>query len=161
MSRTATLARTRPRVTALVTAVIIAVAYLALLIDKTLTGTLKEGQPRWSINLVPFSGITDAITLMDTWDAIVIVGGNALMLAPIAIGLLVTVRRFRPWLTLAVLAGTSILIEVLQLVLSTGRATDIDDVILNAGGGLAVYLVLAKIWPRLQGCLTRYITRTT
>lgn len=124
--------KTRPRIGVIVVATTVLAAYLALLADKTLTGTQWHGQLDHAVNLIPVTGIIDTVTSMSTWDAVVMLGGNALMLGPIAFGLLTTLRWFRPWL---VLAGTSALIEVLQLVLSMGRATDIDDVILNAGGG--------------------------
>lgn len=97
------------------------------------------------VNLVPFSGIVDAL-LTTSEVALQLIFLNILMFVPMGV--------FLPWvfpkvdrLYKAVLIsfGATLIIEALQVALPGGRAFDIDDIILNTLGGAIGYSLFAFI----------------
>jgi hypothetical protein len=83
-------------------------------------------------------------------EALIQIGGNLVLLAPLGILLPVVFTRLRSfvWVT-ATAALISLLIETSQGVLIAGRAFDADDVILNTAGVLLTYLLFGRRIARL------------
>lgn len=78
-------------------------------------------------------------------DAVKQVGGNVLLGVPFGILVPVLAPRARGLLRVLLLTATvMLLVEFAQGALITGRAFDIDDVILNTGGALVGYLLLGR-----------------
>ncbi|MFI8091155.1 VanZ family protein [Streptomyces sp. NPDC086080] len=78
-------------------------------------------------------------------DAVRQIGGNILLGVPFGILAPVVAPRTRGFLRVLVLtAVVMLLVEVAQGLLVTGRAFDIDDVILNTGGALLGYLLVGR-----------------
>ncbi|MGW0138546.1 VanZ family protein [Streptomyces calvus] len=78
-------------------------------------------------------------------DAVRQIGGNILLGVPFGVLAPVVAPRTRGFLRVLVLtAVVMLLVEVAQGLLVTGRAFDIDDVILNTGGALTGYLLVGR-----------------
>ncbi|WAX76521.1 VanZ family protein [Streptomyces sp. KMM 9044] len=78
-------------------------------------------------------------------DALRQVGGNLLLGVPFGILTPVLAPRTRGFIQVLLLTGTvMLLVEFAQGALLTGRAFDIDDVILNTSGALTGYLLLGR-----------------
>ncbi|MGW3727819.1 VanZ family protein [Streptomyces sp. NPDC000851] len=78
-------------------------------------------------------------------DAIRQIGGNLLLGVPFGVLVPVLAPRARGILRVLLLTATvMLLVELAQGVMVTGRAFDIDDVILNTVGALAGYLLLGR-----------------
>ncbi|MFJ7733771.1 VanZ family protein [Lysinibacillus sp. NPDC097231] len=105
-----------------------------------------------SINLIPFNSIREFIMVDNGIGGYRIVDiniwGNILMFVPAGIYIMLHYRNITLLNNLFKLIGISIFIELMQYIFSLG-ATDIDDVILNALGGLigiSIYKVFMKIF---------------
>ncbi|WP_210635227.1 VanZ family protein [Streptomyces sp. GESEQ-13] len=82
-------------------------------------------------------------------DAIKQIGGNILLGVPFGVLAPVVAPRTRGFLRILVLtAVVMLLVEVAQGLLVTGRAFDIDDVILNTAGALLGYLLVGRRMSR-------------
>ncbi|MGA5313207.1 VanZ family protein [Streptomyces pseudogriseolus] len=82
-------------------------------------------------------------------DAVKQIGGNVLLGVPFGVLAPVVAPRTRGFLRILVLtAVVMLLVEVAQGALVTGRAFDIDDVILNTAGALLGYLLLGRRMSR-------------
>ncbi|TQE29891.1 VanZ family protein [Streptomyces ipomoeae] len=78
-------------------------------------------------------------------DAVKQLGGNVLLGVPFGILLPVLAPGARGWLRVPTLTALMmLLVELVQGAVVTGRAFDIDDVILNTTGALLGYLVLGR-----------------
>lgn len=78
-------------------------------------------------------------------DAVRQIGGNILLGVPFGVLFPVLVPRTRGILRVLLLtAVVMLLVELVQGALVTGRAFDVDDVILNTGGALVGYLLLGR-----------------
>jgi glycopeptide antibiotics resistance protein len=78
-------------------------------------------------------------------DAVRQIGGNILLGVPFGVLAPVVAPRTRGFLRVLVLtAAVMLLVESAQGALVTGRAFDIDDVILNTGGALIGYLLAGR-----------------
>ncbi|MCT7353552.1 VanZ family protein [Streptomyces sp. 15-116A] len=78
-------------------------------------------------------------------DAVRQIGGNILLGVPFGILTPVVAPRTRGFLRVLLLtAVVMLLVEFAQGALVTGRAFDVDDVILNTGGALLGYLLLGR-----------------
>lgn len=78
-------------------------------------------------------------------DAVRQIGGNILLGVPFGVLAPVVAPRTRGFLRVLVLtAVVMLLVESAQGALVTGRAFDIDDVILNTGGALIGYLLIGR-----------------
>lgn len=85
-----------------------------------------------AVNLIPFGFVKDYIVDKQPLGISNIVG-NVLMFIPMGIFLSMIKQRYDK--TVLILIASSVCIEVIQYVFSIG-VSDIDDVILNAVGGL-------------------------
>ncbi|MFE1028919.1 VanZ family protein [Streptomyces sp. NPDC058818] len=82
-------------------------------------------------------------------DAVKQIGGNILLGVPFGVLVPVVAPRTRGLLRVLLLtAVVMLLVEFAQGALVTGRAFDIDDVILNTSGALIGYLVLGRRMSR-------------
>ncbi|WP_307533893.1 VanZ family protein [Streptomyces sp. V3I8] len=82
-------------------------------------------------------------------DAVKQVGGNILLGIPFGVLLPLLVPGTRGILRVTLLTATAmLLVEVVQGMFITGRAFDIDDVILNTSGALIGYLLLGRRMSR-------------
>jgi glycopeptide antibiotics resistance protein len=80
-----------------------------------------------------------------TKEALLQIGGNVLLLAPLGVLLPLVWTSLRGPVRLALLSGLlSLVIETIQGTLVVGRAFDIDDVILNVAGVVVAYLLLGR-----------------
>ncbi|KOG41769.1 hypothetical protein AQJ84_21740 [Streptomyces resistomycificus] len=78
-------------------------------------------------------------------DAVKQIGGNLLLGIPFGVLVPVVAPRTRGILRVLLLTATvMLLVEFAQGALITGRAFDIDDVILNTSGALVGYLLLGR-----------------
>ncbi|VTR77172.1 VanZ family protein [Cellulomonas hominis] len=102
------------------------------------------------VDLVPFS--TFAALADPTATTLVQLTGNALLLSWIGILMPALARRPWPsWKVVLLAAGISVGIEVLQYVSNSGRASTIDDVLLNTLGAYAgAKIGLKTVTPRLR-----------
>ncbi|WP_233510898.1 VanZ family protein [Actinomadura craniellae] len=83
-------------------------------------------------------------------EAVLNLGGNLALLAPLGVLLPIVVSRLRGPLRLALVAAVvSLTIEVAQGLLVMGRAFDTDDVILNTAGVVLAYLLVGRRLARL------------
>ncbi|WP_433226394.1 VanZ family protein [Actinomadura formosensis] len=80
-----------------------------------------------------------------TKEALLQIGGNLALLAPLGILLPLVWTTLRGPIRLALVTGVlSLAIETVQGTLVMGRAFDIDDVILNVAGVVLAYLLLGR-----------------
>jgi glycopeptide antibiotics resistance protein len=78
-------------------------------------------------------------------DTIKQLGGNVALGVPFGLLLPVLAPRTRRLVRVtAITAAVMILVELLQGTLVTGRAFDVDDVILNSAGAFLGYLILGR-----------------
>ncbi|GGT83498.1 VanZ family protein [Actinomadura livida] len=78
-------------------------------------------------------------------EAVLQVGGNLALLAPLGVLLPIVWTTLRGPIRLAIVATVlSLVIETVQGMLVVGRAFDIDDVILNVTGVVIAYLLLGR-----------------
>jgi VanZ like family len=83
-------------------------------------------------------------------QAVLQVGGNLVLLAPLGVLLPVAFARLRGVLRMAVVAAlVSLAVEITQGTLIRGRAFDIDDVILNIAGVVLAYLLAGRKFAEL------------
>ncbi|MFD4263349.1 VanZ family protein [Streptomyces sp. NPDC058534] len=94
-------------------------------------------------------------------DAVKQVGGNILLGVPFGVLVPVVAPRTRGLLRVLLLtAVVMLLVEFAQGALVTGRAFDIDDVILNSSGALIGYLLLGRRMSRAVHARKARRTRT-
>lgn len=110
-------------------------------------------QRRLAVNLTPLATIRAIWQRGSLEQKLVNLAGNVLFFAPL--GLLPPLLWRRPrhwWMALGLSAGVSALIECLQFFI--GRSVDVDDLLLNALGGLTGYLLFRLLYilrPRQSG----------
>lgn len=96
-------------------------------------------------NLHPGRSLRAYLDQPELRDAVRQIGGNLLLGVPFGILVPVLAPRTRGVLRVLLLTATvMLLVEFAQGALVTGRAFDIDDVILNTSGALIGYLVLGR-----------------
>ncbi|WP_435796455.1 VanZ family protein [Kitasatospora indigofera] len=96
-------------------------------------------------NVRPGDSLRHYLLYATTVDAARQVGGNILLGLPFGVLLPVLVPKARGLFgVLLRTAGVMLLVELVQGALITGRAFDIDDVILNTTGALVGYLLLGR-----------------
>jgi VanZ family protein len=77
--------------------------------------------------------------------AVLEVGGNFVLLAPLGVLLPILSERFHGvWRIFLIIGVISLAIETAQGTVIAGRAFDADDVILNTLGGVAAYLLFGR-----------------
>ncbi|WP_245868404.1 VanZ family protein [Actinomadura meyerae] len=80
-----------------------------------------------------------------TKEAVLQIGGNLALLAPLGVLLPIVWTTLRGPIRLALVTGVlSLTIEAIQGALVVGRAFDVDDVILNVTGVVLAYLILGR-----------------
>ena len=133
-----------PQVVQALVTLFLATGYGITLYLLTISGTNHTDQ-RFFYNLVPFRTIVEAFQSGANAPMMRVVL-NLLVTVPVA-ALIVLLERERPRFgrAAAVIFGTSLLIELLQLVLNTGRSADVDDLMLNTVGGFAAYVLLTRL----------------
>jgi len=83
-------------------------------------------------------------------DTVKQLGGNLVLGVPFGLLLPMVIPRARGiLLVLAITALVMLLVELVQGAIITGRAFDIDDVILNTAGALVGYLLLGRRMGRV------------
>lgn len=100
-----------------------------------------------SVNLIPFHSIYDYVfsdNQMLNAFAFSNVLGNIVLFIPLGVYLTYFVPNKNILLNTAIIAGLSVLVEVIQYIFAVG-VTDIDDVILNTIGGLLGVLLYRLI----------------
>ena len=101
-----------------------------------------------NINLVPFNKLTEIRESAQRGIFSYIVNeviGNIALFVPIGFLLPLLWKRFEKiWVVLLCCLSISLAIEIIQLAISL-RATDVDDLIMNALGGIIGYLAYALI----------------
>jgi glycopeptide antibiotics resistance protein len=96
-------------------------------------------------NLRPGDSIRDYLRQPAFQDTVKQLGGNIVLGMPFGLLLPVLIPGARGLLRVTVVtAAVMLLVELVQGALITGRAFDIDDVILNASGALLAYLLLGR-----------------
>lgn len=96
-------------------------------------------------NLHPGSSLRAYLDQPALRDAVKQIGGNVLLGVPFGVLVPVLIPKARGILRVLLLtAVVMLLVELVQGTLITGRAFDIDDVILNTSGALVGYLLLGR-----------------
>ncbi|MFF7925348.1 VanZ family protein [Streptomyces mirabilis] len=96
-------------------------------------------------NLHPGSSLRAYLDQPALRDAVKQIGGNVVLGVPFGVLVPVLIPKARGILRVLLLtAVVMLLVELVQGTLITGRAFDIDDVILNTSGALAGYLLLGR-----------------
>ncbi|MGW6570500.1 VanZ family protein [Streptomyces sp. NPDC054975] len=96
-------------------------------------------------NLTPGSSIRAYLEQPAFVDTVKQLGGNVALGMPFGLLLPLLSRRTRGLVRVAlVTVGTMFLVELIQGALITGRAFDIDDVLLNTTGALLAYLLIGR-----------------
>lgn len=131
------------------------IIYLFGMIALLFFGSVNRGTEQQSINLIPFRTIqlywdTTALSLENKLQNLF---GNIAVFVPFGFYLGVFSRKVRLWLCFLLVVAVPSLVEVLQYRLHVG-VCDVDDVILNAIGGLLglfLYFLLERIFRALHG----------
>ncbi|MEU5210809.1 VanZ family protein [Streptomyces sp. NPDC020742] len=132
------------RILLLVLAFAAMVAFAAVLARITLTPSAAS-VPLTHPNLHPGASIRDYLGGAPAADALKQLGGNVLLGLPFGVLLPVLEPRARGLVRVGVATAlVMLLVELVQGALITGRAFDIDDVILNCAGALLGYLLLGR-----------------
>jgi glycopeptide antibiotics resistance protein len=102
-------------------------------------------------NLHPGSSLKAYLDQPELRDAVKQIGGNLVLGVPFGVLLPILVPRVRGILRVSlVTAIVMLLVETAQGLLVTGRAFDVDDVILNTAGALVGYLLLGRRLGRVH-----------
>lgn len=123
----------------------IATAAFSVVLARLTLEPSAASEPLTHSNLRPGDSIRDYLSQPAFRDTVKQLGGNLLLGVPFGVLLPVLLPRTRGLLRVAVVTGAVMtLVELVQGSLVTGRAFDIDDVILNTTGALLGYLVLGR-----------------
>nr|WP_199840134.1 VanZ family protein [Streptomyces viridochromogenes] len=132
------------RLLAMVCAFAFMVAFAVVLAKLTLQPS-PASEALTHTNLRPGRSLRAYLDQPELRDAVRQIGGNLLLGVPFGILVPVVAPRTRGVLRVLLLTATvMLLVEFAQGALVTGRAFDIDDVILNTTGALIGYLLLGR-----------------
>ncbi|MFD7614968.1 VanZ family protein [Streptomyces sp. NPDC059828] len=154
------------RIAAMLLAFAGTVAFAVLLARLTLEPSAAS-EPLTHTNLRPGDSIRDYLAQPAFRDTVKQLGGNIVLGMPFGMLLPVLVPRARGLLrVVAVTALVMVLVELVQGALITGRAFDIDDVVLNTTGALLGYLLIGRrlgraVHPRRRHWWHRFTKRPT
>ncbi|GHH83189.1 hypothetical protein GCM10018793_44660 [Streptomyces sulfonofaciens] len=149
-SGTAQAAQAAPRIPTVVRVLVMLVAFAAMVAFAVVLAKLTlvpspASVPLTHNNLRPGDSIRAYIDQPGFRDTVKQIGGNLLLGVPFGLLLPVLFPRARGLLRVAVITAlVMLLVELVQGALVTGRAFDIDDVILNTAGALIGYLPLGR-----------------
>ncbi|MGP3998599.1 VanZ family protein [Streptomyces sp. 8N706] len=117
----------------------------AVVLAKLTLAPSSASEPLTHSNLRPGDSIRDYLAQPAFRDTVKQIGGNILLGVPFGLLLPVLVPSARGLLRVGVAtAVVMVLVELVQGALVTGRAFDIDDVILNTTGAFLGYLLLGR-----------------
>ncbi|MFB7511998.1 VanZ family protein [Streptomyces sp. NPDC056144] len=120
------------------------VAFAVVLARLTLEAS-PASAPLTHSNLTPGRSIEAYLTRPAFLDTVKQLGGNIALGVPFGILLPLLSRKARGFLRVALLtAATMLFVELVQGALVTGRAFDVDDVLLNTTGALLGYLAVGR-----------------
>lgn len=120
------------------------VAFAVLLARLTLEPSAASASMTHT-NLRPGDSIRDYLAQPAFRDTLKQLGGNIVLGIPFGVLLPVLVPRARGLLRVAAATALAmLLVELVQGALITGRAFDIDDVLLNTSGALLGYLLIGR-----------------
>ncbi|WP_029069462.1 VanZ family protein [Jonesia quinghaiensis] len=106
---------------------------------------VNHTEERYRVNLIPLVRTFETLTVAPGQQLPVIIA-NFFLLAPVALILILSwMNKPRIFLSAIVITSVSLVIEVLQALLNTGRVSDIDDLIFNAAGGVGLYVVFTRL----------------
>ncbi|MFE0776171.1 VanZ family protein [Streptomyces sp. NPDC058861] len=131
------------------------VAFAIVLAKLTLNAS-PASVPLTHSNLTPGSSIRAYLEQPAFLETVKQLGGNVLLGVPFGVLLPLLSRRTRGLVRVALLTvATMLLVELVQGALITGRAFDIDDVMLNTTGALLGYLLIGRrlgraVHPRVR-----------
>ncbi|MCP9963356.1 VanZ family protein [Streptomyces somaliensis] len=132
------------RILAMLVAFVFMVGFAVVLARLTLEPSVASERLTHS-NLRPGDSIRQYLAQPAFRDTVKQLGGNIALGVPFGLLLPVLAPRTRGLLrVLAVTAAVMTLVELVQGALITGRAFDVDDVILNSAGALLGYLLLGR-----------------
>ncbi|MGW6905139.1 VanZ family protein [Streptomyces sp. NPDC054940] len=132
------------RLLAMLCAFTLMVAFAVVLAKLTLQPS-PASEALTHTNLHPGRSLRAYLDQPELRDAVRQIGGNLLLGVPFGILVPVVAPRTRGVLRVLLLTATvMLLVEFAQGALVTGRAFDIDDVILNTSGALIGYLLLGR-----------------
>ncbi|OKJ95220.1 hypothetical protein AMK26_30755 [Streptomyces sp. CB03234] len=141
------------------------VAFAVVLARLTLEPSAAS-EPMTHTNLRPGDSIRDYLAQPAFRDTVKQLGGNVVLGVPFGVLLPVLVPRARGLLRVAVVTALVMtLVELVQGALITGRAFDVDDVLLNTTGALLGYLLIGRrlgraVHPRRRHWWHRFTGRT-
>ncbi|MFD5014002.1 VanZ family protein [Streptomyces chartreusis] len=137
------------RLLAMLCAFVFMVAFAVVLAKLTLQPS-PASEALTHTNLQPGSTLRAYLDQPELRDAVKQIGGNVLLGAPFGVLVPVIAPRTRGVLRVLLLTATvMLLVEFAQGALVTGRAFDVDDVILNTTGALIGYLLLGRRMSRM------------
>ncbi|WP_395366579.1 VanZ family protein [Streptomyces sp. YH02] len=120
------------------------VAFAVVLARLTLEAS-PVSVPLTHSNLTPGRSIENYLNQPAFVETVKQLGGNIVLGVPFGILLPLLSRKARGFLRVAlVTAATMLLVELVQGALVTGRAFDIDDVLLNTTGALLGYVIVGR-----------------
>jgi glycopeptide antibiotics resistance protein len=132
------------RLLAMVCAFAFMVAFAAVLARLTLQPS-PASEALTHSNLRPGHSLTAYLNQPELRDAVRQIGGNVLLGVPFGVLVPVVAPRTRGLLRVLLLTAiVMLLVEFAQGAVVTGRAFDVDDVILNTTGALLGYLLLGR-----------------
>ncbi|WP_370269498.1 VanZ family protein [Streptomyces sp. V4I8] len=132
------------RLLAMVCAFAFMVAFAVVLAKLTLQPS-PASEALTHTNLHPGRSLRAYLDQPELRDAVRQIGGNVLLGVPFGVLVPVVAPKTRGVLRVLLLTATvMLLVEFAQGALVTGRAFDIDDVILNTSGALIGYLLLGR-----------------
>ncbi|MEU7057195.1 VanZ family protein [Streptomyces sp. NPDC046197] len=132
------------RVLAMLCAFVFMVAFAVVLARLTLEPSPASASIAHT-NLHPGRSLRAYLQEPGLRDAVKQIGGNLLLGVPFGVLVPIVAPRARGALRVLLLTATvMLLVEFAQGALITGRAFDIDDVILNTSGALVGYLLLGR-----------------
>lgn len=133
-----------PRLLAMLCAFVFMVAFAAVLARLTLHPS-PASEALTHTNLRPGHSLRAYLDQPALRDAVRQIGGNILLGVPFGVLAPVVAPRTRGFLRVLLLtAVVMLLVEFAQGALVTGRAFDVDDIILNTSGALLGYLLLGR-----------------
>ncbi|MFJ4367367.1 VanZ family protein [Streptomyces chartreusis] len=141
--------RVLTRLLAMLCAFVFMVAFAVVLAKLTLQPS-PASEALTHTNLQPGSTLRAYLDQPELRDAVKQIGGNVLLGVPFGVLVPVIAPRTRGVLRVLLLTATvMLLVEFAQGALVTGRAFDVDDVILNTAGALIGYLLLGRRMSRM------------